>query len=306
MRATLALLTAASLLLLTAAAAPPKGGPEVRVVDVDRFYALYERTNGKPSAEQLQREYLDLGSPGLLEFARMRRITGERIAAMMAERPALYTDAKRCVQVLPAVESRLDTALAKLSEYYPPSRFPPVTLAIGRGKPVGTANASGVMIGLESLCAVDFMNPDPEDRFVHVIAHEYAHTLQPAAQVEDSEESVLRASLTEGGAEFLAELISGSVSYGHLPKATHGRELELETQFLADIDRKAQGSVWLYNGMGTAERPGDLGYWVGYRIAKAYYRQAKDKRAAVREIIEVQDPKAFLAKSGWKPGMDLN
>lgn len=305
LRAALPLVTAVSLFLLTAAAAPPRRGPEVRVVDVDRFYALYERTGGKPSAEQLQRDYLDQGSPGLIEFARMRRITGERIAAMMAERPALYTDARRCVNVLPAVESRLETALAKLGEYYPPSRFPPVTLAIGRGKPVGTANASGVMIGLEALCAVDFMNPDPEDRFVHVIAHEYAHALQPAAQVEDSNESVLRASLIEGGAEFLAELISGSVSYGHLPKATRGRELELETAFQADMDAKAQGSAWLYNGMGTPERPGDLGYWVGYRIAKAYYRQAKDKRAAVREIIEIDDPKAFLAKSGWTPGMAL-
>ncbi|KRD79790.1 DUF2268 domain-containing putative Zn-dependent protease [Lysobacter sp. Root983] len=305
MRATRLLLTTVSLLLLTAAV-PAQRGPEIRVDDIERFYAIYDRAGGKPSAEELQRDYLDQGSPGLLEFARMRRITGERIAGMIAERPALYTNAKRCVDVLPAVETRLGTALGKLSQYYPPTRFPPVTLAIGRGKPVGTANASGVMIGLESLCAVDVLNPNLEDRFVYVIAHEYAHVLQPAAQVEDSNSTVLKASLIEGGAEFVGELISGSVGYSHLRAATRGKELALETAFLADQDQKAEGSAWLYNGLGTPERPGDLGYWVGYRIAKAYYRQAKDKRAAVREIIEFEDAKAFLAKSGWKPGMQLD
>ena len=30
------------------------------------------------------------------------------------------------------------------------------------------------MIGLEALCAVTWLEPDPEARFVHVIAHEYA------------------------------------------------------------------------------------------------------------------------------------
>ena len=104
----------------------------------------------------------------------------------------------------------------------------------------------------------------------------------------------------------MTRLISGSISYGHLLSATRGRELELETAFAADMDKKAEGSAWLYNGLGTPERPGDLGYWVGYRIAKAYYRQAKDKKAAVREIIEIDDAKGFLAKSGWKPGMKLD
>ena len=50
------------------------------------------------------------------------------------------------------------------------------------------------------------------------------------------------------------------------------------------------------------EQGGDLGYWVGYRIVKAYYQRAADKQQALREILELSDPKAFLAKSGWRPG----
>jgi hypothetical protein len=51
------------------------------------------------------------------------------------------------------------------------------------------------------------------------------------------------------------------------------------------------------------EKGNDLGYWVGYRIVKAYYRRAADKQQALREILELSDPHAFLAKSGWRPGM---
>ena len=42
---------------------------------------------------------------------------------------------------------------------------------------------------------------------------------------------------------------------------------------------------------------------MGYRIAKAYYLQAEDKRDAVRALIQQDNPKAILAASGWTPGM---
>lgn len=305
MRNTLLLLAAAPLSLLAAATASAQA-PEIVTSDVERFYAIYDAAGGKPTAEQLQRDYLDKGTPGLAEFAKMRRITGERIAEAIAKTPEVYVEARQCVALLPAVKARLDAAMAKLSALYPRPSYPPVTLAIGRTRPVGTANATGVMIGLEALCATDAMNPDPEDRFVHVLAHEYGHVLQPAAQVESPDMTVLFASLIEGGAELVAEVISGSVGNLNPLLGSKGREAELETAFLADIDEKALGSKWLYNGLGTPEWPGDLGYWVGYRITKAYYQKAADKKAAIREIIEIEDPKAFLEKSGWTPGMALD
>ncbi|GAB6487286.1 hypothetical protein bcgnr5380_62590 [Bacillus cereus] len=49
--------------------------PEIRTDDVERFYALYNATDGHPSVAQLD-EYLAQGSPSLKEFAQMRRVTG--------------------------------------------------------------------------------------------------------------------------------------------------------------------------------------------------------------------------------------
>jgi uncharacterized protein YjaZ len=107
-------------------------------------------------------------------------------------------------------------------------------------------------------------------------------------------------SLVEGAAEFTAELISGDVGSYQLKSWTKGREAQIEAAFVEDED-KTDLSNWLYNGPGTPEHPGDLGYWVGYRIVRAYYQNAADKHQALRDIFGMRDPKAFLARSGWRP-----
>lgn len=279
--------------------------PEIRTDDVDRFYRVYAAANGRPTAEVLQRDYLAHASPGLIQLAKMRNITAERMAKAIETRPQIYEDARRCAAHLPRAEARLGEALRKLGGFYPQAKFPAVTVVVGRGSPVGVGDTSGVYIGLEALCAWTTPDPNEEDRLVHVIAHEYVHVQQAAFNAENPDDTVLRIALTEGGAEFLGELMSGSVAYKHLAAAGRGREAEYEAAFAKDVGQKALGSAWVYNGQGTAERPGDLGYWIGYRIAKAYYMNAPDKAAAIRDIIELRDEKAFLARSGWSPGMDL-
>ncbi len=277
--------------------------PTIHIEDVERFYRIYSAANGHPTADELQRDYLDPGSEGLHQFARMRKITGASIADTLAKRPEIYSGAKRCMDVLPAVRERVTVALGTLEQLYPEARFPSVTIAVGRGKPVGVGSpVSGVQIGLEALCATDWLNPNVEDRFVHLIAHEYAHVQQVQALVDDEHPTVLAMSIIEGAAEFTAELISGKVSNLRLGDSTAGREKEIETAFIADQD-KTETSAWLYNS--TPEQPRDLGYWVGYRIVKSYYQHASDKRRALREILQMNDPKAFLSKSGWYPGIRL-
>jgi hypothetical protein len=286
------------LILLAAALST---APEIHTEDVERFYRVYEAASGHPTAEQLQRDYLDQGSEGLQQLAKLRNVTGARIADTLTKRPDLYTNAKRCLAVLPRVRQRVEVALRELVRVYPQAKTPPVTIAVGRGKPVGVGSpVTGLQIGLEALCAAEWMNPDVEERFVHVIAHEYAHVQQARVLVDNEHPTVLERALIEGAAEFVAELTSGKMGYAHFPALTQGREKEIETAFTADID-KTDLTAWVDNS--TYEKGNDLGYWVGYRIVKVYYQRAADKKQAVREILELSDPKAFLQRSGWQPGM---
>lgn len=287
----------------TSTAPAPESGPVIQIEDVTLFYKVYDAAGGHPTANQLQHDYIDAGSDGLHHLAEARRVTGEAIAKNLAAHPEMYSDAKRCMAVLPRVRERLQTALLKLGQLYPEAKFPPVTIAVGRGKPVAIGSpVSGIQVGLEALCATNWLNPNVEDRFVHVIAHEYAHVQQARSLVDDEHPTVLEMSLIEGAAEFTAELVSGEVSNSQFRESTKGRELEIETAFVPDED-KTDISKWLYNS--TLEKPGDLGYWVGYRIVKSYYQHAPDKTQALREILQMTDPKAFLAKSGWYPGIQL-
>ena len=293
---------AASHTVAKAPVTPP--GPVIHIEDVARFYKVYDAAGGHPTAEQLQRDYIDPGSGGLHELAKLRNVSGSTIAEELNKRPEIYSDAKRCRVVLPRARERLQVAFHKLALLYPEAKFPPVTIVVGRGKPVGVGSpVTGVQIGLEALCAIKYFDSDLEDRFVHVIVHEYAHVQQVRALVDDEHPSVLEGSLIEGAAEFTAELVSGGVSGPRLRAQAKGHEKEIETAFVADED-KVDLSKWLYNG--TLEKQGDLGYLVGYRIVKSYYNQASDKREAFHEILQMSDPKAFLAKSGWYPGMRLD
>ena len=282
-------------------------GNEARVdivtSDVDRFYALYDDPALFAQPDTLAARYLADASPGLREYMAMRRITPERVAKALREKPELYRDARGCAQKLGSVRTRLGAATDRLAALYPAAVFPPITIALSRGAPVAAANGKGLYVSLEALCAAKFLEADDEDRFVHVIAHEYVHAQQPLAQIESEEETVLHAALVEGAAEFVAEKISGSPGYTHLHRWMKGRETAIEQAFLAEKDGKAMGSRWLYNQRGTEDWPGDLGYWVGYRVAKSYYDRTPDKAAAIKAIIEMRDPAAFLAASGWKPNI---
>jgi hypothetical protein len=207
---------------------------------------------------------------------------------------------------LPDVQKRLAIVLPKLQGIYAQAKFPPVTVLIGRNSAAGIPGDAGVMMGLERACTGDWWEPNVSDRLVHLIAHEYIHLQQPAWQNDESGMSqrltVLVASLSEGVAEFGDELISGSVGEVHLQQWLAGCDSHIAVDFLKNAD-SLDTSRWLSNGPGTAQRPGDVGYWVGYRIAKAYYAHAKNKRTAFKELLQLNDSKAILAGSGWPQSM---
>jgi hypothetical protein len=275
---------------------------EIRTSDVDLFYRIYDTAGGAPSADALQHDYIDAGSDGVRQFVPDRIKSGEALAKTIADNPTVYINARACMAALPAARARLTQVFKKLAAFDPEAVFPPVTILIGRNNSGGTTGKSGVLIGLEVVCRSDWLQPNIEDRLVHLIAHEYAHLQQFPKGGEDAPPgSVLKQSLVEGGAELIAELTSGEASESHLQRWTKGREREIGEAFLADPD-STDRKPWLYNGVGTPEKPGDLGYWVGYSISKSYYTHSRDKRAAMKTLLELKDPKKILADSGWRPG----
>jgi hypothetical protein len=288
-------------LVATPAMVRARASAPVVTSDVALFYGLYDAAQGHPTAETLQRDYIDAGSPGVRQFVPQRILSGAALAKKIGADPELYADARKCMAVLPTVKARLRGVFRKLAQLDPEATFPPVTVLIGRGNSGGTTAKSGVLIGLETICSADWLQSDLTGRLTHLIAHEYVHVQQfPHGGEDAAPATVLRQSLVEGGAEFIAELTSGEASESYLQTWTRGRGKAIGEAFLKDLD-STDLKPWLYNGVGTREHPGDLGYWVGYEICRDYYRRAGDKRTAIFHILQLDDPKAMLAQSGWRP-----
>ncbi len=295
MRKLLAMLT----LIFASAGSQAAGDPfaaRVRYDDVDRFYRAYDAARGRPSAKQLRRDYIQAGSPGVQDFEHYRIESPEALAAKITEDQAMYERARRCRVALPRVDRRMRAAYLAFQAALPEAELPDTTILIGRGNSGGTAKPAGVLIGLEVVC-----DPTPgavplDVRLTHLVAHELGHTQQAYFRGD----TLLEAALNEGVAEFVAELISGAPLNFEMFAKADARAGEIERAFAAEMAGTDKRS-WLYNGAGTNEWPGDLGYWVGYRIAKSFYDRSPDKRAAVRAMLKSTDERAFLKASGWTP-----
>lgn len=290
MRARLGLLAAT----IFAVVAPVQA--QVTVSDVTLFYRVFDASNGKPTAAELQHDYLEAGSRGLRDFIPGRIGSAENLASLIARRPHIFTNARECIAALPAVEERTPQLIYRLKTLYPSATTPSVTIVIGAANAGGTATPdAGVIVSLEVTCQNRSHNTLPlDERLVAILAHEIVHTQQR----NNWADTVLAASLTEGIADFLGERMSGHTVNDHLSAWTKGKEGAIKARFLADMD-KADLSQWLYNGLGSAENPGDLGYWVGYRIATLFYERAPDKRLAIARLLEESDPQVLLRESGW-------
>ena len=109
--------------------------------------------------------------------------------------------------------------------------------------------------------------------------------------------TLLKAAIVEGMADFIGELISGKSSNERLLIYGKGKEKRIWADFKKEMYLD-KASNWIANGdQETADKPTDLGYWVGYQICKAYYDNAKDKEQAIYDMLHITDYKKFLKES---------
>ncbi|MBL7736441.1 MAG: hypothetical protein JNL51_13355 [Chitinophagaceae bacterium] len=157
---------------------------------------------------------------------------------------------------------------------------------IGAFNSGGTANDEGLIIGAEMQKNID--------NIPYTIAHELIHFQQR----KTDNPTLLIQAIHEGSADFLGELICGynmnniAVDYGRKHKDKLCKEFVSKMNGFDFTD-------WLYGLSGKDDRPNDLGYWIGYEIAKAYFNKEKDKKRAVESIIRIEDYPAFLKESGY-------
>jgi uncharacterized protein YjaZ len=109
---------------------------------------------------------------------------------------------------------------------------------------------------------------------------------------------LLGKSLSEGSADFIGELIAGGNITPNLHEYGNPREKQLWLEFKKEMNGTNE-SNWLYQADKAKDKPADLGYYIGYKIVESYYNKAKDKKQAIKDILEIKDFNAFLTASGY-------
>jgi hypothetical protein len=207
-----------------------------------------------------------------------------------------------------ATHAAIRAAFRRLAALYPEAVFPDVYFVIGRLESGGTTSDRGLLIGLEMYAATADTPRDellPWQRVaVHrlddvpaLVAHELAHFQQVP---ERGTPTLLARALREGGADFVAELIAGRHANQQQRAYGDAHEAALWAEF-APAMHGTDVSRWLYGSSGSGDRPPDMGYDMGYRLARAFYARAADKAEALRAILRAEDPDRILRESGFVP-----
>ena len=315
------MLVAAVVSAMAAAGSPPSAADpltvSVETADADRFAAIFNSSEGHPTAEQLQRGYLDPGSYGVRIFTPDRIIDANHLAEAVGKRPDFYARAINiCLPIVKQTTAELRATYLAFRGLFPERPLPRFYLVVGADNSGGTAGPGAQVLGLETLCGL----ADTPEKLREIVrsfyAHETVHTFQPAAGFEDLDDGLLSSVLVEGAADFIATLVTGHQINPARAAWAAPREAELWQQFEADLaitsgmkwsERKPGTPVaagfdrWIGN-YGSAPKgwPTEVGYWIGQRIWQRWYDRQPDKRAALREMVALTDPAGVLAQGRFR------
>ena len=127
------------------------------------------------------------------------------------------------------------------------------------------------------------------------MVHELIHVEQQTTYSN----TLLARAINEGAADFITQLALGYNINSRIHAYGNAHEQELWNKFKSQMETD-DSSEWLYNGEDEKTgKPGDLGYYMGFKICEAYYNRSADKKKAVSDILTIQDFKKFLEESRY-------
>ena len=283
---------------------------KLKIIDTDihNFWLAYDLAQKDTvNAEKIYTEnYINKGTMAL-QFYYLNKInTINNFVYMHNLRKKYYKSIRTNTLKAGQLKSRYQKSFSNLKKIYPQAIFPPVYFVIGKLNSAGTVSSEGLILGIDQACmsanidttelsSWEKANISTLKNLPHTVAHELIHFQQDGMA---SDTTLLKAAIEEGMADFIGELISGKSANEKLLIYAKGKEKIIWGDFKKEMFLN-KGYKWIANGgrKDLGNKPSDLGYWVGYQICKAYYKQAKDKKKAIYEMLHIKDYKKFLEQS---------
>lgn len=269
--------------------------------DIANFWNAYDKivqTNDSlQQIELINSLYISKGTPGLAGIMEARRYTAAEYVHAIRRYPQFWNSIRNNTLRAGEYADKIEKAIEKLRALYPRLKPASIYFTIGIFRTGGTAVGDKVLIGSEismgdkntvtsefnsKSTLKTFFTTNPINNLAFLNVHEYTHTQQKTS----TGNTLLAQCVLEGVAEFIAEKALDIESPN--PQIARGRPIEekLKKSFVNDIFKFDFGK-WLWNSAENEFGIRDLGYFMGYAICEKYYNLSKDKKQAVKEMIQL-------------------
>lgn len=278
--------------------------------DIDNYWKAYDKIK-TTNDTVLQKKYLEeffinKASDGQKALFAVRRYTPKEYVENIKKYPKFWNSIRKNMMEIPNFSDRINQGVKGLKKIYPTLKPAKVYFGIGAFRTPGTTLDSLVLIGAELALAnknID-VSEFPENHvmkrypklnkledidFLNV--HEFVHT----QQYKNHNFELLKLCVFEGVPEFIAEKVMHKKSVQPAIKYGQNNADFVKKEVQKHLLCKTAYNDWVWNNDQNIFNTRDVGYSVGYEIAKSYYEKASDKKKAIQELIDVDfsDDKAF-------------
>ncbi len=285
----------------------------VRTEPLETFWPYHDQALADTlRARDRFKEYILRGSPAVRDYYVSRYLNTHRMYDRMVRKsPDYYRYLKTYLNgdSLQQAREKVARMMTRFAGLYPEAVFPDVNIMPGILNSGGTATEVGLFIGGDMFGKSEGMPTQGFDGWQKnrinplvdmplIIVHELMH-FQQHYRDHDHANKVLGQVISEGVCDFLAELCSGEtlrddkIRYLEQPANRDFILAEFKKEMFAEDISK-----WMYNG-NIKDRPVDIGYTLGYKIAKSYYARSADKQKAIYNLLNTDSFITLMRESEY-------
>ena len=296
----------------------------VQTLDITHFWEAYDElanvSTSADSIEVIQRLYIDRATEGFKEFMLVRpEMNAPNYVQALRMFPKFYASLRANTSYVFDAKKDVNFVFDRFNSVYDDFKPFRVCFAIGVLSTGGTVTNDYVLIGADLTCSTASLDlsefshapfnqllphlnyaGDINQKIRNIVAHECVHTQQPD-DLDDSEQtcSLLHACLSEGFCDFVGEYLVGEQINASLQAYGDAHEEAIWKSFSSALCNGSQED-WLYNYGRFEDKPADLGYYIGYVVAKKFFDLAEDKKEAIRLLIDFRDAEKILNASKYQ------
>lgn len=277
-------------------------GQQIISKDVYNFWNAYDKIiqekNQDNQISLIKTLYIDKATPGLAGIMKARNYSAEEYIFAINNYPRFWKSIRENTLKSNQFSKQIENGIDKLKMIYPELKPVNTYFEIGILRTGGTTIDGMLLIGSEVALAdksviteefdkkypnlKSYFDTNPINDVVFLNTHEYIHTQQK----ETIGNTLLSQTIMEGVAEFLAEIALNTKSPN--PQIEFGYKNEEKIKIAFEREMFSSNIYnWIMNSPENQFGMRDLGYFVGYAICKKYYEQSKDKKTAVKEMIQL-------------------